>query len=101
MSATAWLRRGFGGGGKEGPSTFSGPAPAEHVSSSPSLDSNLKEADIKETERDLDDGSSAEHDAYVPIHNYEGRHRYDPKAEWTPEEEKRLIRKVNFDQVLS
>ena len=97
MPLTAWLRRGFGGGGKEGPSTFSAPPPTQHVSPSPSLNSNLKEADLKETEQDLDDdSSSAEHDIYIPIHNYEGRHRYDPKAEWTPEEEKRLVRKVLF-----
>lgn len=39
-------------------------------------------------------GGSAEH--YEPIPEYEGRHRYDPKAEWTAEEEKRLVRKVNL-----
>lgn len=37
-------------------------------------------------------GGSAEH--YEPIPEYEGRHRYDLKAEWTPKEEKRLVRKV-------
>lgn len=31
---------------------------------------------------------------YVPIDKYEGRHRYDPTAEWTEAEEKTLIRKV-------
>ena len=31
---------------------------------------------------------------YEPCENYEGRHRWDPKAEWTDKEEKRIIRKV-------
>ena len=31
---------------------------------------------------------------YAPIESYEGRHRYDPKFEWTPKEEKRVVRKV-------
>ncbi|KAL9042208.1 MAG: hypothetical protein Q9214_003850, partial [Letrouitia sp. 1 TL-2023] len=30
---------------------------------------------------------------YIPIGKYEGRHRYDPKFEWEPKEERRLIRK--------
>lgn len=29
-----------------------------------------------------------------PISEYEGRHRYDPEAAWTEEEEKTLVRKV-------
>ena len=31
---------------------------------------------------------------YAPIEAYEGRHRYDPKFEWEPQEERRLVRKV-------
>ena len=31
---------------------------------------------------------------YAPIEEYEGRHRYDTKFEWTPQEEKRVVRKV-------
>lgn len=31
---------------------------------------------------------------YVPVDTYEGRHRYDPKAQWTAEEEKTLVRRV-------
>ena len=31
---------------------------------------------------------------YAPIDTYEGKHRYDPKAQWSLEEEKRLVRKV-------
>lgn len=33
---------------------------------------------------------------YEPIPEYEGRHRYDPSAEWTEKEEKRLVRKVSI-----
>ena len=31
---------------------------------------------------------------YTPIDSYEGRHRYDPKFEWEPHEERKLVRKV-------
>jgi len=31
---------------------------------------------------------------YAPIAEYEGRHRWDPRAEWTEFEEKRLVRRV-------
>lgn len=31
---------------------------------------------------------------YRPVDSYEGLHRYDPDFEWEPEEEKRVIRKV-------
>lgn len=34
--------------------------------------------------------------AYEPIQEYEGRHRYDPKAQWTEEEEKKLVRKLDY-----
>lgn len=40
-------------------------------------------------------GASVEY--YEPIAEYEGRHRYDPTAEWTDKEEKRLVRKVRLD----
>ena len=94
MTASTWLKRGFGKGGTESASTFSAPPLAEQASLAGSLNSNQKEADFKQTERELDVGDGDSHEIYVPIDNYEGRHRYDPKAEWTPEEEKRLIRKV-------
>ncbi|KAL4931235.1 MFS general substrate transporter [Aspergillus undulatus] len=46
---------------------------------------------------------------YEPIAEYEGRHRYDPKAEWTEQEKKKLVRKFfalqldrgNISQALS
>lgn len=31
---------------------------------------------------------------YEPIPEYEGRHRWDPTAEWNPAEEKKLVRTV-------
>lgn len=31
---------------------------------------------------------------YEPIEKYEGRHRFDPRATWSDEEERKLIRKV-------
>lgn len=31
---------------------------------------------------------------YAPIENYEGKHRYDPTFEWEPQEERKLVRKV-------
>lgn len=31
---------------------------------------------------------------YEPIAEYEGKHRYDPLAEWTEKEEKLLVRRV-------
>ncbi|KAH8883440.1 MFS general substrate transporter [Thozetella sp. PMI_491] len=33
---------------------------------------------------------------YEPIATYEGRHRYDPTAEWTEQEEKRLVRRLDM-----
>lgn len=35
-------------------------------------------------------------ESYEPIAEYEGRHRYDPKAQWTEEEEKKLVRKLDY-----
>lgn len=33
---------------------------------------------------------------YKPIDSYEGLHRWDPEFEWTPKEEKKLVRKLDF-----
>lgn len=38
---------------------------------------------------------------YEPIAEYEGRHRYDPSAEWTEAEEKKLVRKVSQSSSLA
>jgi hypothetical protein len=36
---------------------------------------------------------------YAPIAEYEGRHRWDPRAEWTGAEEKRLVRRVSTQAI--
>lgn len=41
----------------------------------------------------FDDSSAAQF--YKPIEKYEGAHRFDPNATWTPEEERKLIRTVS------
>ena len=33
---------------------------------------------------------------YEPIDTYEGKHRWDPKADWTDKEEKHVIRKLDL-----
>lgn len=35
-------------------------------------------------------------DAYKPIPEYEGAHRYDPLFQWTEKEETSLVRRVRF-----
>ncbi|KND02532.1 uncharacterized protein SPPG_09076 [Spizellomyces punctatus DAOM BR117] len=42
----------------------------------------------------IDDEALANH--YQPRADYEGRHRWDPKASWTAEEEKKLVRKIDL-----
>ena len=41
----------------------------------------------------FDDSGAAEF--YKPIEKYEGSHRFDPTATWTPAEEKALVRTVS------
>ena len=36
------------------------------------------------------------HGALPPHDSYEGGHRFDPMAEWSPEEERAVIRKTDF-----
>ncbi|KAK5009266.1 hypothetical protein LTR28_001901 [Elasticomyces elasticus] len=33
---------------------------------------------------------------YKPMDSYDGRHRYDPDLQWEPEEEKRVVRKIDY-----
>ncbi|KAK5116078.1 hypothetical protein LTR85_009360 [Meristemomyces frigidus] len=33
---------------------------------------------------------------YKPIDSYEGIHRYDPEFQWTPAEEKKVVRKIDY-----
>lgn len=62
----------------------------------PSSDDVSKE--LKKSEHNGRDafagGGSLE--ACQPIPEYEGRHRYDRKAQWTEEEEKKLVRKLDY-----
>lgn len=41
----------------------------------------------------FDDSRAAEF--YQPVEKYEGKHRFDPTATWTPEEERKLVRTVS------
>jgi hypothetical protein len=47
----------------------------------------------------FDDSGAAQF--YQPIDKYEGKHRFDPNATWTPEEEQRLVRKVSSRRIHS
>jgi MFS transporter, ACS family, DAL5 transporter family protein len=42
----------------------------------------------------FDDSGAAQF--YQPIEKYEGAHRFDPNATWTPEEENALVRTVSL-----
>jgi len=42
----------------------------------------------------FDDSKAAE--LYKPVAKYEGRHRFDPSATWTEEEERKLVRTVRL-----
>lgn len=44
----------------------------------------------------FDNDSLEEH--YAPIVNHEGAHRYDPKFEWDPKDEKRVVRRVSMSR---
>lgn len=60
-------------------------------------DYDLKASSIEEvvlSESVIDDDILAEH--YKPREDYEGYHRFDPKAVWTAEEEKVLLRKIDW-----
>lgn len=37
---------------------------------------------------------------YEPIDTYEGKHRYDPKFDWEPEEERKVVRKVRREFIV-
>ncbi|KAL4739495.1 major facilitator superfamily domain-containing protein [Aspergillus similis] len=50
---------------------------------------------LKHKEGDAFVGGGAT-ELYEPIPEYEGRHRYDPSAEWTEKEEKTLVRKLDY-----
>ena len=53
-----------------------------------------KPDDLKRENASNINGSLNLAECYVPIDSYEGKHRYDPEAEWTEQEEIVLIRRV-------
>jgi hypothetical protein len=60
-------------------------------------EANALEADLalKPRAEKAFDSSSLDDEYYRPIDSYEGLHRYDPGFKWEPEEEKKVIWKVN------
>ena len=62
------------------------------ASASTSLPGDVKQADHGGNSGVYATGGSTRH--YRPIPEYEGLHRWDPTAEWTEKEEKKLVKKV-------
>ncbi|KAH6695358.1 major facilitator superfamily domain-containing protein [Plectosphaerella plurivora] len=54
------------------------------------------EARVVKAKGDIVFAGGASDRLYEPIPEYEGRHRYDPTAEWTEEEEKKLVKKLDW-----
>ena len=61
------------------------------AASGSSIDDSLHDESVKDLLPPQEDGLLHH---YAPIDTYEGKHRYDPKARWSEEEEKKLIRIV-------
>lgn len=81
------------------------PPPTGGVAASPyaavdDKNSHLDEKDTYVTTTPASSVSASETDLvnkyYEPPDSYESKHRWDPKAVWTPQEEKRLVRKLNW-----
>lgn len=45
---------------------------------------------------DVDVGRQHLHSTLAPHESYEGRHRFDPEAEWTAAEERAVVRKTDL-----
>lgn len=76
--------------------TFTIDPDSKIVSEYPSSDDvskKVKKAEYNDRDAFVGGGSL---EAYEPIATYEGRHRYDPKAQWAEEEEKKLVRKLDY-----
>lgn len=72
-------------------------APVDPVSASASLRDDIENSSGDESTNKgtvFDDHAAAEF--YRPVEKYEGKHRFDPTATWTPEEERNLVRRVSF-----
>ena len=76
---------------KDQSSTFAG-FPLTHADTS---EENFHGKSLK-TELAPDGHDTSLERFYVPIDSFEGRHRYDPKATWTQEEETALIRRLDI-----
>ncbi len=83
--------------------TLGGPdisfAPVDPASVSTSNSASLKDDIESSREKNIhgsvfDDSGAAQF--YQPVEKYEGRHRFDPDATWTPEEEQKLVRTVRI-----
>jgi hypothetical protein len=48
------------------------------------------------TKAHIEVGRENIHNAIAPHESYEGRHRYDPHVEWTPAEEKAVVRRTDL-----
>jgi hypothetical protein len=62
--------------------------------------SSLEQNDRRSIETKIESSFDSEsfNQLSEPSPAYEGRHRYDPKFRWKPEEERRVVRKVYFGQ---
>jgi hypothetical protein len=56
--------------------------------------SSVDEGAVKNTDSVFESAEASE--IYRPVEGFEGTHRFDATATWTPEEEKKLVRKVSF-----
>ncbi|GME50401.1 Phthalate transporter [Neofusicoccum parvum] len=58
-------------------------------------DLQIEEAPLNTAKHDPTFATSGLDKYYRPVAGYEGMHRYDPDFEWEPEEEKRVVRKID------
>ncbi|TVY27419.1 putative transporter [Lachnellula hyalina] len=70
------------------------PAPASN-SSSTSIKDDIETSGAQTVQGSVFDDSKAA-ELYQPVEKYEGRHRFDPSATWTEEEERKLIRSLDW-----
>ena len=89
--AARFLRKWTGQPDKQAAFTF--PSEPVYLSEHSSINGTV-DRDVKDSmHADIDDDDDLRK-FYEPIATYEGRHRYDPKAQWTLQEEKKLVRRV-------
>ena len=86
-STARWLRK-LKGPDRSKENTFA-VYPRESEPTRPSLET-------EEPNKDPDTRESNLQKYYAPIDTYEGRHRYDIKAKWTPAQEKKLVRRLDW-----